>query len=372
MSNNEKLIVPFIATHPGELLLDELKERKIKQSELAKQINQPAPIINDIIKRKRSINADIAVLLEAALDIPASLWLNMQSQYDIDLANQKEKTIQVKKEMKIWEVISEYIPVKIFRKINILTDDRTENISLLKKMFNFNEIEELIENFSRQPSLSSEGLYRKSTKHQIDEVNLFGWKYLAFWLSEQEEITSNFDKDLESYLIQELNKVFLENSNTLERIKSILNSHGIKFIILPKFDKVPVDGFSFWRGDNPTIVLTLRYKYIDRLAFNLMHELAHIFNHLFRDSKDELINSELNERDELEIDANKKACSYLIDDSSWNSFMKTASLISPHAIQIRINHFAKNNNINPAIVLGRYKKETNIFAFRSSINFDIN
>lgn len=372
MSKKEKTMVPFVATHPGVLLMDELKERRMTQSELAKTIDVPAPIINDIIKGKRSINAETAVLLEAALDISAEYWMRLQSQYDIDVANQKERTIQTKKEMEIWDVISKYIPVKILAKRKVLTGNRTENIARLKQIFCFEEIEELIENYSRQSSLLTEGLYRKSTKLQIDEVNLFGWKYLAFWVSQQEDIPNSFNEDCESEIIKELNNVFLENSNTLRKIKNTLNRYGIKFIILEKFDKVPVDGFSFWQGDNPTVVLTLRYKEVDKLAFNLMHELAHVFHHLDKDSCDGLINIESDRTDNLEAEANEIACNYLIDNARWDSFMRTASSMSPHTIQEKIKIFASDNNINPAIVLGRYKKATNIYSIKSAIDFNIN
>lgn len=49
---------------------------------------------------------------------------------------------------------------------------------------------------------------------------------------------------------------------------------------MPKFDKTPIDGFSFWQGENPTIVLTLRLNRIDNYAFALLHEIYHVYMHL--------------------------------------------------------------------------------------------
>jgi len=92
MNNNN--IIPFIATHPGEVLADELKARKIKQSDFAKNTGIALTIINEIIKGKRSITADIALILEKVLEIEAQYWLNLQSNYELDKARIKQKNIQ--------------------------------------------------------------------------------------------------------------------------------------------------------------------------------------------------------------------------------------------------------------------------------------
>jgi HTH-type transcriptional regulator/antitoxin HigA len=88
---------PFLATHPGELIKDELAARNLTQTQLAELISVKLPNLNDVIKGKRSVSAELAVLLEFALDIPATYWLNLQSQYDIDIANLNSTIIQKKK-----------------------------------------------------------------------------------------------------------------------------------------------------------------------------------------------------------------------------------------------------------------------------------
>jgi HTH-type transcriptional regulator/antitoxin HigA len=84
-------LTPFTATHPGEILADELEARDIKQQAFAQQIGMQKSQLNEIIKGKRSINAEVAVLLEAALDIPADFWLKAQNNYDIALVKIQSK-----------------------------------------------------------------------------------------------------------------------------------------------------------------------------------------------------------------------------------------------------------------------------------------
>jgi len=80
-----------LAIHPGELLAEELEIRGITQRALAATMGRPAQVINEIVRGKKAITAETAVQLEAALDIPAHLWLNMQSDHDLILARRLVK-----------------------------------------------------------------------------------------------------------------------------------------------------------------------------------------------------------------------------------------------------------------------------------------
>ena len=84
-------LTPFIATHPGEMLADELEARGIKQQEFAQQIGMQKSQLNEIIKGKRSMNAEVAVLVEAALGISADFWLKAQNNYDLALVKMQSK-----------------------------------------------------------------------------------------------------------------------------------------------------------------------------------------------------------------------------------------------------------------------------------------
>lgn len=79
-------ITPFEPTHPGELVKDELEARGLTQTRFAEQIGVKPSLLNEIIKGKRGVNTEFALLLEAALGIPANMWLNMQSDYNMQLA----------------------------------------------------------------------------------------------------------------------------------------------------------------------------------------------------------------------------------------------------------------------------------------------
>jgi addiction module HigA family antidote len=76
--------------HPGEILLEEfLKPMGISQYRLAKDISVPARRINEIVHGKRAISVDSALRLSRYFGMSERFWLNLQTQYDIEV--QKDK-----------------------------------------------------------------------------------------------------------------------------------------------------------------------------------------------------------------------------------------------------------------------------------------
>lgn len=79
-------LVPFEPTHPGELIKDELEANHVTQAKLADNIGISPSLLNEIIKGKRGVNTEMALLIEAAINIPAALLLNLQSDYNMQVA----------------------------------------------------------------------------------------------------------------------------------------------------------------------------------------------------------------------------------------------------------------------------------------------
>ena len=82
---------PACPTHPGEVLKDELEYRGISQRKFATQIGVQHTMLNEILNSKRPVNAQFAMLVEAALGIDAELWINLQTRYNIQTAK-KDKS----------------------------------------------------------------------------------------------------------------------------------------------------------------------------------------------------------------------------------------------------------------------------------------
>jgi addiction module HigA family antidote len=70
----------------GEILLIEfLEPMGISQYRLAKEISVPARRINEIVKNQRAVTANTALRLARYFGTSERFWLNLQSQYDLEL-----------------------------------------------------------------------------------------------------------------------------------------------------------------------------------------------------------------------------------------------------------------------------------------------
>lgn len=84
-------MIPAEAFHPGELLLDEIEYRGIKQKELAGRMDIAPNVLSEIIHGKRNLTPALALKLEKALDIDAAYWMRLQVKYEIDKIKIKQK-----------------------------------------------------------------------------------------------------------------------------------------------------------------------------------------------------------------------------------------------------------------------------------------
>ncbi len=84
-----------IAIHPGEHLAEELKTLDMSAAELARKIDVPTNRVTQILNGERSITGDTALRLAHFFGTTPEFWLNLQSLYELRLAQQKSgKTIK--------------------------------------------------------------------------------------------------------------------------------------------------------------------------------------------------------------------------------------------------------------------------------------
>lgn len=79
----------FTAIHPGEHLADELKELDMSAAELARQLDVPTNRVTEILNGRRAITGDTALRLAHFFGTTAEFWLNLQTLYELRLAQKK-------------------------------------------------------------------------------------------------------------------------------------------------------------------------------------------------------------------------------------------------------------------------------------------
>jgi antitoxin HigA-1 len=81
--------VTILAIHPGEHLAEELKELRMSAAELARQLGVPTNRVTEILNGRRTITGDSALRLAHFFGTTAEFWLNLQSLYELRLAQKK-------------------------------------------------------------------------------------------------------------------------------------------------------------------------------------------------------------------------------------------------------------------------------------------
>jgi len=81
--------MPVTAIHPGEHLAEELEALAMSAAELARKLDVPTNRVTQILNGTRSITGDTALRLGHFFGTSAQFWLNLQTLYDLRLAQQK-------------------------------------------------------------------------------------------------------------------------------------------------------------------------------------------------------------------------------------------------------------------------------------------
>lgn len=81
--------MPITAIHPGEHLAEELETLNLSAAELARQLKVPTNRITGILNGRRAITGDTALRLGHFFGTRAEFWLNLQSLYELRLAEKK-------------------------------------------------------------------------------------------------------------------------------------------------------------------------------------------------------------------------------------------------------------------------------------------
>src|SRR6266508_2292638 len=77
------------AIHPGDQLAEELRALDMSAAELARQLKVPTNRVTEIVNGQRAITGDTALRLGHFFGTSTEFWLNLQSLYELRLAEQR-------------------------------------------------------------------------------------------------------------------------------------------------------------------------------------------------------------------------------------------------------------------------------------------
>ena len=358
MATNDNKIIPAIAVHPGSILKRELQERGIKQKELAKLMDMPASNLCDIVKGKRPITEAIAIKLEESLGVSFQTWMNLQTQYSY--VTMQRETIDAEEAKASAEELSlsDRLNLKVvYKRLGITATTALARLGQLKEKLciDLNGLSNLED--------STEGYFKRSDTMKIDVNNMRTWLLLAWSAASKAELNTSFNRDNCTLAASEISDLANSSTLTTEKIQSILNSYGIVYLHVAKLDYAPIDAYCVMSGGHPAIVVTYRYNDMDKLAFDVLHELGHISKHLTAERSFITIDGENSSTNPEEVEANKFAKDMLIPPAVWKSIINSGSKsLSPHAVVHAIANEASKHGISKSIALSRYKHDSKFYA----------
>ena len=93
-----------IATHPGQVLLAEfLQPLRLTQAELARALHIPLNRVNELVRGKRGITPESALLFSEYFRNSPEFWMNLQTAYDLSRVRQdmrKDMRHEIRKDMR--------------------------------------------------------------------------------------------------------------------------------------------------------------------------------------------------------------------------------------------------------------------------------
>lgn len=136
--------------------------------------------------------------------------------------------------------------------------------------------------------------------------------------------------------------------------QNLLASKGIVLVIEEHLPGTYLDGAAMMlETGHPVIALTLRHDRLDNFWFVLMHELGHVFMHLFDSLNMDFFDEEDHaEGDDLEKEADQFALDALINPELWDLCLSRFTMTSETVVMD-----ANNLGIHPSIIAGRIRKE---------------
>lgn len=86
--------------HPGSVLADEMKARKLSANALARDLHLAPNRISDIRRGRRAISPETALRLGRYFGTGGQFWLNLQAQHDLAVA-ERELGEQIDREIRL-------------------------------------------------------------------------------------------------------------------------------------------------------------------------------------------------------------------------------------------------------------------------------
>jgi addiction module HigA family antidote len=304
---------PDYAVPPGWVLEERLEVQGISHAEFARRCGRSAKLISEIIAGKAPLEPETALQFEKVLGVDASIWLGIETDYQLHQARQAEaeeasRSVEWVKSFPVRELVNRGIIEK--------PASDADAVSKLLRFFGVGSPEA----WRMKYSLANVA-YRHSSSCKSDQAALAAWLRLGELEAERQECADYKEAHFKQALkeIRGLTRAPIEEA--LARAKPLCNQSGVALALVKRLPKTALSGAAWWLSPRKAVILlSERHKSDDHLWLSLFHEAAHILLHskkiVFVDGANDKI-------DGLEEEANEWASNMLVPRHQWERFVAT-------------------------------------------------
>ncbi|HBR35087.1 MAG TPA: addiction module antidote protein, HigA family [Firmicutes bacterium] len=329
--------------HPGETLKEILEDQNMTQRELAMRADVTEKHISNVVNCQKPISVTFAKKLEYALGIDASFWINLQANYDKELADFKEVNLISGEELKILTKLKKL--TEYSQEIGLL-NPYLEGATLVIEWRKLLNVSSLV----RIPEISQVGAYRLAIADNVDPYILFAWLRVCDLFTQNQQANQELNIDRLKSKLPLIRKLAFKDVDTIRlKLREYFAECGIKFALVKHFPGAPVQGVIKKNNDGSlNLIMTIRRKFADIFWFTLFHEIGHI---LHGDIVDRLIDYEFT-KNEVEERADEFAANTLIDPVQYRLLRASGDFSLPH-----IRQFCSEQNIPTFLLIGRLQRD---------------
>lgn len=350
MSNKKQVqFEPDYAVPPGVTLQEVSKSLGMSQKDLALRTSLTVQTLNRIFKGIQPITYETASRLELVTGVPARFWNNLESQYREQLGRIEEKErlvagLEWLKKIPLKELVKRKAVQRqddlVLQLREVLTFYGVSHINAWKKIW-------------RKPAVAA----RRSQCFNTDAGSASAWIRIGELRAQKIKCQAYNKKKFEKAL-QEIRALTCKEPDVFEpEMLRLCADAGVALAFVKEMPKVPWNGATRWLTPTKAmIILCLRGKGEDRFWFSFFHEAGHVLH----DSKKDLLINDGSTDDEREISANNFAREFLIAEE-FNSRIICAQC------DTELIKIAKELNVSPGIVAGRYQFLTKKWNFHKNL-----
>lgn len=333
---------PDHASPPGDLVQEYLEHLDISARELARRCGRSGKLIAEIVSGKAPLEPATALQLERVLDVPASVWSNMEAAYQLHQARTAESDDFAAshawvKAFPLAELAQRgYLPRRI---------DKAGQVMDILKFFGVGSVKACDDRINELLQVD----YRTSPSFDNDQWSLAAWLRVGERRASEIECR-DYDRDAFLAALTDIRGLSRGTvTDALPVIQTRCAAAGVAVVVEPAFPKTRVSGVSRWLTPRKGLVQqSFRYKSDDHFWFTFFHECAHLLLHSRKSIFIDMVKGAGSAGPKEEAEANTWAADFLIPSAAMRAFR-----LRFRGTEAEVRTFAESLGIAPGIVVGQ-------------------